>query len=64
VPARMKANGTFSDVSIERVQSTGPSPGFCSRRANNHKEGSHFLNIILDVCSNRGTKDEMGVHGI
>jgi len=47
---------------------TGPSPGFSSRGAKNQKEGSktrrgpHFKNTILDVCSNRGAKREMGGH--
>ena len=32
---------------------------FAAGGAKNHK-GVHFLNIILDVCSNRGAKHEMG----
>jgi len=47
----------------------GPSPGFSSRgdqkpegRAKNQKGGPHFKNTVLDVCSNQGTKREMGGH--
>jgi len=25
------------------------------------QEGAHFLHTVLDVCSNRGAKQEMGV---
>jgi len=38
---------------------SGPSPGFHSRGGQNHK-GATFLNTILDVGSNRGSKHEMG----
>jgi len=38
----------------------GPSPGFSNGGAKNQKGGPHFLNTVLDVCSNRGTKREMG----
>jgi len=48
---------------------SGPSPGFSSRRgqktdggAKNQKGGPHFKNTVLDVCSNRGAKREMGRH--
>jgi len=48
---------------------TGPSPGFSSRggaknkkRGQNQKGGPHFYNAVLDVCSNRGAKREMGGH--
>jgi len=38
---------------------SGPSPGFRSKGGKNHK-GATFLNTILDVCSNRECKHEMG----
>jgi len=38
----------------------GPSPGFRNRRVKHQKGGGTFLNTILDVCSNRGAKREMG----
>jgi len=37
----------------EQCPAAGPSLGFPS-------EGSNFFNTILDVCSNRGAKHEMG----
>jgi len=44
----------------------GPSPGFSSRGgqkpeggAKNQKEGPHFKNTVLDVCSNRWAKREI-----
>jgi len=39
---------------------TGPSPGFRSKGAKNRKGRPHFQNTMLDVCSNRGAKHEMG----
>ena len=44
----------------------GPSPGFSSRGgqkpggAKNQKGAPHFKGTVLDVCSNQGTKREMG----
>jgi len=34
---------------------------FAAGWASNHKGGPKFLNTIMDVCSNRGAKHEMGV---
>jgi len=46
-----------------------PSPGFSSRGgqkpkggAKNKKGGEHLQNTVLDACSNKGTKREMGGH--
>jgi len=39
----------------------GPSPAFRSRGAKNHKGEPHLSNAILDVCSKRGAKHEIGV---
>jgi len=38
----------------------GPSPGFRRRGDESHKEGPHFSNTILDVCSSRGAKHKTG----
>ena len=40
--------------------SVGPSPGFSSRGGQKTEGGPHFLNTVLDVCSNRWAKREMG----
>jgi len=37
---------------------------FAAGGAKNHKGGAHFKNTILDVCSSRGAKHEMGGHKI
>jgi len=39
-----------------------PSPGFRSRGDKKTQGEPHFLNTMLDVCSNRGAKYEMGTH--
>ena len=39
---------------------TDPSPGFSSREGQKPEGGTPFKNTVLDVCSNRGSKREMG----
>ena len=42
---------------------SGLSPGFCSRGGQKTEGGgANFWNTVLDVCSNRGAKREMGGH--
>ena len=40
----------------------GLSPGFSSREGQKPEGGPHFENTVLDVCSNRWAKREMGGH--
>jgi len=45
------------------MRPAGPSPGFSSRgEGPNTRREPHFKNTVLDVCSNRGAKREMGEH--
>ena len=40
----------------------GPSSGFSSRGGQTPEWGPYFKDTVLDVCSNRGAKREMGGH--
>jgi len=49
-------------VTLQSGQCSGPLPGFGSRGGQKPEGGAHFLNTVVDVCSNRRAKREMGGH--
>jgi len=65
--ASQRKSGTDDPQHNSNLILPGPSPGFSSRGAKKQMEGpktrrggAHFLNTVLDVCSNQEAKREMG----
>ena len=51
-----------SEIFYKNVpEAPDPSPGFRIRGAKSHMEGDHFLNRMLDVCSNRYEKKSLAI---
>ena len=56
--------GSFITVGRGTFVDSGPSPGFRSRVGTKTKTGATFLNAVLHVCSNRGSKHETGARNL